>query len=78
MRRCVAADLARAATLTVTELAAACDTSETTVIRFCKAVGFAGYPQFRLALATDAGRAEGNGREGRVIGSDIGPGDDLA
>jgi DNA-binding MurR/RpiR family transcriptional regulator len=72
----VLADPARAATLTVTELAAACDTSETTVIRFCKALGLPGYPQLRLALAAEAGRAEG-GRDSRVIGSDIGPGDDM-
>jgi DNA-binding MurR/RpiR family transcriptional regulator len=72
----VLADPARAATLTVTELAAACDTSETTVIRFCKALGLPGYPQLRLALAAEAGRAEG-GRGSRVIGSDIGPGDDM-
>jgi DNA-binding MurR/RpiR family transcriptional regulator len=72
----VLADPARAATLTVTELAAACDTSETTVIRFCKALGLPGYPQLRLALAAEAGRAEG-GRDPRVIGSDIGPGDDM-
>jgi DNA-binding MurR/RpiR family transcriptional regulator len=45
----VLADPARAATLTVTELAAACDTSETTVIRFWKALGLPGYPQLRLA-----------------------------
>ena len=47
------------------------------MIRFCKVVGFAGYPQLRLALATEAGRAEG-GRVGRLVGSDIGPSDDLA
>jgi DNA-binding MurR/RpiR family transcriptional regulator len=73
----ILADAAAAATLTVTELAQAGHTSETTVIRLCKVVGFAGYPQLRLALATEAGRAEG-GRGGRAVGGDIGPGDDLA
>ena len=34
-----------------------------------------GYPQLRLTLATESGRAD-NGV--RVVGSDIGPGDDLA
>lgn len=72
----VLASPAHAATMTVTELAAACTTSETTVIRFCKALGLPGYPQLRLALAAEAGRAEG-GRDSRVIGSDIGPGDDM-
>ncbi|GAA5193747.1 MurR/RpiR family transcriptional regulator [Rugosimonospora acidiphila] len=73
----VLADTVTAATLTVTELAAASGVSEATVIRFCKAIGFAGYPQLRLALATEAGRAQGAGRDERVMGSDIGPGDDL-
>jgi DNA-binding MurR/RpiR family transcriptional regulator len=74
----VLADTSAAATLTVTELAFASGVSEATVIRFCKAIGFAGYPQLRLALAAEAGRAQGAGRDGRVVGSDIGPGDDLA
>ena len=60
---------------TITELAQKCATSETTVIRFCRTLGLSGYPQLRLTLATESGRAE-NG--GRVVGSDIGPGDDLA
>lgn len=67
-----------AATLTITELAGASGVSEATVVRFCKAIGFAGYPQLRLALAAEAGRAEGAGSNAEGIGSDIGPGDDLA
>jgi DNA-binding MurR/RpiR family transcriptional regulator len=74
----VLADTAATATLTVTELAIASGVSEATVIRFCKALGFTGYPQLRLALAAEAGRAQGADRNGRVVGSDIGPGDDLA
>jgi DNA-binding MurR/RpiR family transcriptional regulator len=74
----VLADTGGAANLTVTELALASGVSETTVIRFCKAIGFAGYPQLRLALATEAGHARGARRDERVVGSDIGPGDDLA
>ncbi len=74
----VLADTGSAATLTITELAVAAGVSEATVIRFCKAIGFAGYPQLRLALATEAGRAQGAAREDRDIGSDIGPGDDLS
>ncbi|MDQ1665383.1 MAG: hypothetical protein QOH75_1414 [Actinomycetota bacterium] len=61
---------------TITELAERCGTSETTVIRFCRTLGMSGYPQLRLTLATEAGRAD-NGTS-RVVGSDIGPGDDLA
>jgi DNA-binding MurR/RpiR family transcriptional regulator len=71
-------DTTATATLTVTELAVASGVSEATVIRFCKALGFTGYPQLRLALAAEAGRAQGADRNGRVIDSDILPGDDLA
>src|SRR5215510_3465845 len=72
----VLADTTATATLTVTELAVASGVSEATVIRFCKAIGFAGYPQLRLALAAEAGRAQGADR--RVVDTDIQPGDDLA
>jgi DNA-binding MurR/RpiR family transcriptional regulator len=61
---------------TITELAQACGTSETTVIRFCRAIGFAGYPELRLTLATEAGRAQGV-TGGRVVGSDISTDDTL-
>lgn len=61
---------------TITELAHACGTSETTVIRFCRAIGFTGYPELRLTLATEAGRAQ-SAAGGRVVTSDIGPDDTL-
>lgn len=70
-------DPAGTAVSTITELAHACGTSETTIIRFCRAIGFSGYPELRLTLATEAGRAEGVGRGGREVGSDIGEGDTL-
>jgi DNA-binding MurR/RpiR family transcriptional regulator len=60
---------------TITELAQACGTSETTVIRFCRAVGFTGYPELRLTLANEVGRAQG--AAGRVVGGDIGRDDTL-
>lgn len=71
-------DPGRVASSTITELAQACGTSETTIIRFCRAIGFSGYPELRLTLATEAGRAQGEGHGNRVVGSDIGPGDTLA
>ena len=70
-------DPAGVAVSTITELAHACGTSETTIIRFCRAIGFSGYPELRLTLATEAGRAEGVSRGIREVGSDIGPGDTL-
>ena len=60
---------------TISELAHRCGTSETTVIRFCRTLGLSGYPQLRLTLATESGRADNGARQ---VGSDIGPGDDLA
>src|SRR3954470_8198550 len=74
----VLADTRATASLTVTELAVASGVSEATVIRFCKAIGLAGYPQLRLALAAENGRAQGADRGDRDLESDIGPGDNLA
>ncbi|MQA84950.1 MAG: SIS domain-containing protein [Streptosporangiales bacterium] len=71
-------DPAGVAVSTITELAQVCGTSETTVIRFCRAIGFSGYPELRLTLATEAGRAEGVSRGGREVGADIGQGDTLS
>lgn len=47
-------DPAGAAQLTVTGLAARTRTSEATVVRTARSLGFAGYPQLRLALAASA------------------------
>jgi DNA-binding MurR/RpiR family transcriptional regulator len=52
----VLADPGAVAASTITALAHDCGTSETTVIRFCRAVGFTGYPALRLALAAEIGR----------------------
>lgn len=50
----VLADPRAAAALTISELAVAASTSETTVLRFCKRLGLRGYPQLRLGLAEAA------------------------
>jgi DNA-binding MurR/RpiR family transcriptional regulator len=50
----VLADARRAAGLTISELASAARTSETTVLRFCRRLGLPGYPQLRLALAEES------------------------
>ena len=50
----VLADARRAAALTISELATAARTSETTVLRFCRRLGLPGYPQLRLALAEES------------------------
>lgn len=71
----VVQDPAVTAAMTISELAAACHTSATTVIRFCHALGFNGYPELRLALAAaDAASAD----DEREVGSDIGPRDSVS
>lgn len=59
----------------ITEVALAAGTSETTVTRFCKAIGVGGYPQLRIALAEDTARA--HARDGGSPGGDIESDDDL-
>ena len=72
----VLADPAGTSGRTISDLAVLAGTSEPTVVRFCQAVGLAGYPELRLRLATETGRASASGV--RDVGSDILPGDDLA
>ena len=66
-------DPAMVAASTISQLAKFCHTSETTVTRFCKAIGLAGYPQLRITLASAAGDQPPK----RLAGGDILPGDDL-
>ncbi|TDC76261.1 MurR/RpiR family transcriptional regulator [Micromonospora sp. KC606] len=75
--RLVVADPAGAARRTITDLATAAGTSEATVIRFCRSVGMAGYPQLRIRLAAEAARRSAP-PDARVVGGDIPPGADLA
>ena len=65
-----------AASLTITDLAGLAETSETTVIRFCRSVGVGSYPNLRLALATAAGKARAEAMP--RLSPDIDAGDDLA
>ncbi|MFJ5520954.1 MurR/RpiR family transcriptional regulator [Streptomyces griseoluteus] len=62
---------------TIRELAVECSTSETTVIRFCRAVGLKGYPDLRIRLAAAAG-SEDVDPAWSSASSDIGPEDSLA
>src|SRR5439155_9926734 len=59
----------------ITEVADAAGTSETTVTRFCKAIGVGGYPELRIALAADTARTEM--RTDRDLGGDISLTDNL-
>lgn len=60
----------------ITEVADSAGTSETTVTRFCKAIGIGGYPELRLALA--AATAGPLAEQERELGEEIVPSDDLA
>ncbi len=73
--RQVLADPYGTAMQAISELAARCDTSATTVIRFCRAVGLRGYPELRIALAAASHADRSVGGE---PSHDIVPGDDPA
>src|ERR671915_546457 len=72
----VLGDPASIARRSITDVAEAAGTSETTVTRFCKAIGVGGYPELRIALAADTARTEA--RTDRDLGGEIDPEDDLA
>jgi DNA-binding MurR/RpiR family transcriptional regulator len=74
--RQVLADPFGTAMQSISELAASCETSATTVIRFCRAVGLRGYPELRIALAAAA--SQGGGSAGAEPPDDIIPDDDPA
>jgi DNA-binding MurR/RpiR family transcriptional regulator len=74
----VLGDPGAAAECTISELAAAAGTSESTVHRFCRALELRGYAQLRLGLAAEAERARADTRAGLALNEDIGPEDTLA
>lgn len=61
----------------ITSIARQCQTSETTVLRFCRAVGLSGYPELRIALARAALWEEADRRSSGPLTGDIGPEDPL-
>lgn len=74
--RAVLDDPSAVAHLSITALAQRCGTSEATVVRFSRNVGFDGYPALRIALASEAGRSAAEGRSS--VGLDVVPEDSLA
>ena len=60
----------------ITSVARQCQTSETTVLRFCRAIGLAGYPELRIALAR-AAQWEESGQGGAPITGQINESDSL-
>lgn len=64
--------------LSIGAIAQEAATSEATVVRFCKSVGFDGYPDLRLALASEVGRSTAENRQGSAAAIEIGPDDTLS
>lgn len=63
---------------TISELARSCATSETSIVRFCRTLGFTGFPALKLQMAAElATEAAQFGSETRH-GTDIRPTDTLA
>ncbi|BCJ71338.1 MULTISPECIES: MurR/RpiR family transcriptional regulator [Catellatospora] len=73
----VLTDPAGASRATIVELAERSHTSPATITRFCRAVGFEGYADLRLAIAGETGRAARSAGWVVDIGREIEPGDPL-
>jgi len=65
-------------TSTITQLATRCGTSPGTVARLCRAVGYSGYKEFRIAIASAVGREQENQASFQVSDARIGAGDSAA
>jgi DNA-binding MurR/RpiR family transcriptional regulator len=72
----IAGDPEAAANASIVDLAERTGTSAATVTRFSRALGFRGYANLRVAVATETGRAE-QARWETDISGDINPGDSL-
>jgi DNA-binding MurR/RpiR family transcriptional regulator len=74
----VLADPAGVSERSITSVARLCRTSETTVLRFCRAIGLAGYPELRIALARAAQGEENDRARSTIVEQAVAPGDSLA
>lgn len=72
----IVSDPAGAVGATINELADLSHTSPATVNRFCRRLGYTGYAELKVAVATDNGRAEQANWQ-QAIGSEVQPGDSL-
>lgn len=63
------------AELTITELAERAGSSPASVTRFCRSLGFAGYTQFRVAIASELGHASAEHAWVTDIGAEFEPTD---
>ena len=62
--------------LTITELADRAGTSPATVTRFCRALGFDGYTQFRVGVASEIGRGDAHESWHADMGEEFGSEDE--
>ncbi|WP_136024218.1 MULTISPECIES: MurR/RpiR family transcriptional regulator [Microbacterium] len=62
---------------TINELAAECETSVASVVRFCRAIGFSGYAPLRMALAAELGKEAAQFSARGAYGSEISDDDTL-
>lgn len=63
---------------TITQLAAACDTSPASVARMCRAAGFGGYKEFRIIVAAANSREQAARELFKVADAEISPTDSIA
>jgi DNA-binding MurR/RpiR family transcriptional regulator len=63
---------------TITQLAEACATSPASVARMCRAAGFAGYKEFRIAIAAANSREQAARELFKVADAQISPDDSIA
>src|SRR3954470_20365390 len=61
--------------LSITELAEQAGTSPPTVTRFCRAIGYAGYPALRVGAAAEQGRSSAHETWDSDVGRAFHPGD---
>ena len=73
----VIADPASVLNLSITGLADVCETSPASVARFARTLGFAGYPEFRLAVAADLQRGQSERERFEISESDVAIDDDV-
>ncbi|MCL3861722.1 MurR/RpiR family transcriptional regulator [Actinotalea sp. K2] len=65
-------------TLTITDLAHAAGVSISSVARFCRTLGFDGYPEFRMSLAADLGREAQSRERFQISDGDVDPADGVS
>jgi DNA-binding MurR/RpiR family transcriptional regulator len=74
----IIADPSLVVDLTITDLAQRCGTSLSTVARFCQTLGYSGYREFRMEVASAISREAAERDRFGLADSDIGPDDAAA